>query len=464
LAYEKGIDTLLRPTSVAVIGASEVKGKIGNVIVSNLKQYGFKGKIYPVNKKADQIGQIEGLKVYGSVKDIPDQVDLAIISVPAEFVADTMRECGEKGVKAVDVIASGFGETGNETGEQELVAVAKQYGMRLLGPNTFGVYYGASSMNATFGPKDVIPGKVAFISQSGALGIALMGWTILQQIGMSAIISTGNKAEIDDADLMGWLAGDETTQAVLLYIEGVKDGRKFMDVARKVSAKKPVVVVKAGRSKRGAQAAASHTGSLAGSDAVFDAAMKQAGVLRASSFGEGFDWIKALSEAPPLEGKEALIVTNGGGVGVLATDACEFNGIPLLVPPDDLKQELAKYMPNFGSTKNPVDLTGGAGNQAYRDALKVAFADGRVGSVIVLYCQTAVTDPVQVAHAISEAYQDAGRNKPVVTSFVGGKECDDAMKWLTRQGIPSYPTPEVAVEALSAVYRWNEYKQRLSKS
>jgi len=461
LAYTAGITALLRPKSVAVIGASEVKNKIGNVIVTNLKDYGFKGKIYPINKKADEIKEIDGLKVYASVKDVPDDIDLAIISIPAPAVLEAVEECGEKGVKAIDIISSGFGEVGNKEEEEKLVQVAKKYGMRLLGPNTFGVYYAGNSMNATFGPKDVIPGKVAFISQSGALGIALMGWTILQQIGMSAIVSTGNKAEIDDADLMEWLAEDQNTNAILLYIEGVKDGQKFMKVARSVVPKKPVVVIKAGRSQRGAQAAASHTGSLAGSDSVFDAAMKQVGVLRASDFGEAFDWVKALSQSPTLKTQESIIVTNGGGVGVLATDACEFNHIPLIVPPEDMKQEFMKYMPSFGSPKNPVDLTGGANEKQYYDALGVAFNDERIGSVIVLYCQTAVTDPVIIAKQIARAYEESGRNKPMVTSFVGGKECDDAMKWLTRAGIPSYSTPEQAVKALAAVYAWNGYKEKL---
>jgi len=462
MANKEGIDALLKPSSVAVIGASEVKNKIGNVIVSNLKEYGFKGKIYPINKKADEIKEIEGITVYASVKDVPGPIDLVLISIPAPFVLEAVKECGEKGVKAIDVISSGFGEVGDKEGEEKLVEAAKQYGMRLLGPNTFGVYYGAISMNASFGPKDVIPGKVAFISQSGALGIALMGWTILQQIGMSAIISTGNKAEIDDADLMEWLAEDRSTNAILLYIEGIKDGQKFMETAKKVVQKKPVVVIKAGRSQRGAQAAASHTGSLAGSDNVFEAAMKQVGVLRASDFGEAFDWVKALSEAPALNAQESIIITNGGGVGVLATDACEFDQIPLLVPPDDMKKEFMKYMPSFGSPKNPIDLTGGANEKQYYDALGVAFKDDRIGSVIVLYCQTAVTDPLAIAKQIAKAYDESGRRKPLVTSFVGGKECDDAMKWLTRASIPSYSTPEQAVKSLSAVYMWNAYKEKLA--
>jgi acetyl-CoA synthetase (ADP-forming) len=460
----EGIDALLSPDSVAVIGASEVKNKIGNVIVRNLKEYGYKGKIYPINKKADEIKEIEGLKVYPSILSVPGPVDLAVISIPAPLVAEAVEECGKKGVRAIDIISSGFGEVGNKEEEEKLVEICRKYNMRLLGPNTFGVYYGAKNMNATFGPKEVIPGSVAFISQSGALGIALMGWTILQQIGMSAIISTGNKAEIDDADLLEWLASDPTTNAILMYVEGIGNGQKFMETAKKVVVKKPIVIIKSGRSKRGAQAAASHTGSLAGADNVFDAAMKQVGVLRASDFGEAFDWVKALSQSPPLKARESIIITNGGGVGVLATDACEFNDIPLIVPPEDMKAKFMKYMPSFGSPRNPVDLTGGANEKQYYDALSVAFGDERIGSVIVLYCQTAVTDPVAIAKQIARAYDEAGRNKPMVTSFVGGKECDDSMKWLTRNGIPSYSTPEQAVKALAAVYKWNDYKKKLSAS
>ncbi|MCS7374359.1 MAG: CoA-binding protein, partial [archaeon GB-1845-036] len=263
---------MFNPRGVAIIGASRKPGKIGHEILKNIIEYGYKGEIYPINPKADEI---LGKKVYKSILEVPGTVDLAIIVIPAKFVAEVLEECGKKGVKAVAVISSGFGEVGKHDMEEEIVEISKKYGMRLLGPNIFGLFYAPTQLNATFGPKDILQGNIAFITQSGALGIALMGWTILENIGLSAIVSVGNKADIDDDDLLEYFSKDEKTKIILIYMEGVKNGPKFIKIAKEVTKNKPIIVLKAGRSKRGAMAAASHTGSLAGSDTIYSAAFKQ---------------------------------------------------------------------------------------------------------------------------------------------------------------------------------------------
>ena len=458
-SVEKQLEYMFRPKSVAIIGASRKPGKIGHEILRNLIEYKYPGKIYPVNPSAEEI---LGLKCYKSVIEIPDEVDLAVVSVPAKLVPTILEECGKKGVKAVAVISAGFGEIGNVELEKQIVEIARKHNMRLLGPNIFGLVYTPSRLNASFGPRDVLPGNIAFISQSGALGIALMGWTILEEIGLSAVVSVGNKADIDDADLLEFFYHDEDTKVILIYMEGVKNGRRFMDVAKRVSKKKPIVVIKAGRSERGAKAVASHTGSLAGSDRIYDAAFRQCGVLRASNFEEAFDWARALATLPPPKGENVVIITNGGGAGVLATDACEANGLHLMEMTSDLENHFRKYMPPFGSPHNPVDLTGQASEEQYKGALLEALNEPRIHSIILLYCQTIITDPLKLADAIIEVYSEAKTKKPVVVNFVGGVECDKAMRRLEKAGIPTYPTPERAVSALAAVHRWARFAGHIS--
>ncbi|MCD6147778.1 CoA-binding protein, partial [bacterium] len=268
----QNIKYLFSPESIAVIGASPKKGKIGYAIMRNIIDYGYKGKLYPVNIKEKEI---MGFKAYKSVLDIEDKVDLAVIVVPAKSVPSVLLECGKKGVKAAAVISSGFSEVGNKKEEDLLTEIAEKYGISLLGPNIFGVIYTPSRLNATFGPKDIMPGHIACITQSGALGGALIGWTVLENIGLSAVVSVGNKADIDDSDLLEYFSRDDNTKGIVVYMEGVKEGRRFLQTAEKVSKKKIIIIIKSGRSERGAKAAASHTGSLAGSDRIFSAAFKQ---------------------------------------------------------------------------------------------------------------------------------------------------------------------------------------------
>jgi acetyl-CoA synthetase (ADP-forming) len=447
------INALFHPHSIAIIGASSNPKKIGYQILSNIISSGYEGKIYPVNPEAKEI---LGIKAYPSIKEINDYIDLAIIAIPAPYVPSVLEECGIKKVKVVIVISSGFKEIGNIALENEALSIAKKYGMRILGPNVFGIYYASSKLNATFGPKSVYPGKIALITQSGALGIALMGWTNMNKIGLSAVVSIGNRVDIDESDILDYLSLDNETKVIIIYMEGTKDGRKLMKSLYNIN--KPVIIIKSGRSKIGSIAASSHTGSLVGSDIVYTTAFKQCGALRAYDVLQAFDWAKVMSMQPPPINDEAVIITNGGGIGVMAADACEEYGVKLSILPEDLQYQFKKIIPFFGNAKNPIDLTGQANEEDYYKALEIALKDDRIGSIILLYCQTAITNPLKIAESIINACSDI--NKTIVTCFIGDIECENAMKKLEENSIPTYPIPERAVSSLAVYYKWLKYKKR----
>lgn len=450
------------PKSIAVIGASAHKGKIGHELLNNILTYGYQGKVYPVNIRADELDSILGLTPYKSVKDIPDQIDLAVITIPAKYVANALRECGEKGVKACVIITSGFSEIEKIKEEQELLEIAHKYSMRLLGPNVFGVIYTPHKLNASFGPTELLPGKIAFITQSGALGIALMDWTIAERIGLSSVVSVGNKADIDDDDLLEFFEQDTNTKAVAIYMEGIKEGRRFMELAEKIAMKKPLIAIKSGRSEKGAKAAASHTGSLAGTDEVFTAAFKQTGILRAKTTREAFDWARIFSLEIP-KGGNVVIITNGGGAGVLATDEAEENEIHLLDDYTYLEKVFKDCVPEFGSTRNPIDLTGQTGEKGYKISLQQALSQERIHAVVIIYCESPLTDPGVVADYIIEEVEKSADSKPVVVAFLGGSRSKDAIDTLNEHGIPTYPEAERAMDALGAFYTWVRFIQREQK-
>jgi len=452
------ISSLLQPKSVAIIGASATPGKIGNTVVLNLQKSGYKGKIYPINPKADEI---LGIKAYPDIRSVPGDVDLAAICIPAKYVAESLKECGEKGVKALSIITSGFSEVGRKDMEDEIVDIAHEYGMALLGPNIVGTLSNSDDLNASFAPFLPFPGKAALITQSGALLIAMDAITYTRKVGFDKMISIGNMADVNFADLITWLDQDPNTACIVLHIEGFKDGRRFIEASQKTS--KPVIALKAGVSAHGAAAAASHTGSLAGATKVYGAAFQQAGVVQASNLNNLFDRTLALSLAPPLEEENILIITNGGGVGVLATDAAERYGIPLKFAPEDVQEELKKHMPSYGSAKNPVDLTGVAGNDWYYKSVKFAFAHNWTDGLVVLYCETAITNPVEIAQAVKKAVDDSGiTDRPVVVSMVGGERCDEAMQWLVDNGIPAYPSPDQAMNGMAALREYYLIRKSLN--
>ncbi len=441
------LNGLLKPKSIAVVGASATPGKIGYTVVKNLLDSGYEGPIYPINPKRDEI---LGLKAYPSVLDVPGPIDAAVIVIPARYVVQVAEECGKKGVKGLIVIASGFSEVGRHDLEDALVSTARRYGMRVLGPNIVGVLSNSDKCNASFAPILPLPGKAALVSQSGALLIAMDTATYTRRVGFDKLISIGNMSDVNFADMVEWLSQDEHTACISLYIEGLKDGRRFIEVSRKTS--KPIIALKSGVSAHGAAAAASHTGSLAGSGKVYEAAFQQAGVVHASDLNNLFDRTLALSLQPPMKGENLLIITNGGGVGVLATDAAERYGIPLRFAPEDVQAELKKHMPEFGSAKNPADLTGMAGREWYEESVEHTFGHPWVDALTVLYCETAMTDPMEIARAIKAAVDRSGvTDKPITVSFVGGERSERAMQWLVEHGIPAYGAPDVAVNAIAAL-------------
>ncbi|MDY6872362.1 MAG: acetate--CoA ligase family protein [Chloroflexota bacterium] len=450
---------LLRPKGIAIIGASTTPGKIGHTVVKNLIECGYEDGIYPVNPTADEI---LGLKVYKSVLDIPDQVDAAAITVPAKFVLDVVKECGEKGVKGLIVITSGFSEVGDIKLEKDIVNTAHEYGMRVLGPNVVGTLSNSDKLNASFAPFLPLDGSASLVSQSGALLIAMDAITYTRRIGFDKLVSIGNMSDVNFADMVSWLNEDENTNCISLYIEGLKDGHRFIDES--AHANKPIVVLKSGVSAHGAAAAASHTGSLAGASKIYGAAFQQAGAIQATDLNDLFDCTLALSLQPPMKGENLLIITNGGGVGVLATDSAEKAGIPLKFAPEDVQEELKLHMPSFGSAKNPVDLTGMAGNDWYHDSTRFAFAHKWVDGLVVLYCETAMTDPMEIAKSIHKAIKETGiTDKPVTISFVGGERSEEAMQWLVEHGIPAYNAPDLAVKAMGTLSEYARLKSLNNK-
>lgn len=445
------LNKMLRPKSVAVIGASATPGKIGYTVIKNLQEGGYKGKIYPINNNTPEI---LGLKAYANVTDVPGEVDSAIITVPAKYMSEVTEECGKKGVKGLIVITSGFSEVGRKDLEDEMLAIAAQYGMRILGPNIVGSLSNSDKFNGSFAPGLPFPGKASLVTQSGALLIAMDMATYTKHVGFDKLISIGNMSDVDFADLIEWFDEDEDTTCVSLYIEGLKQGRKFIDAARNSS--KPIIALKSGVSSHGAAAAASHTGSLAGAAKVYTSAFKQAGVIQASDLNNLFDRTLALSQQPSMKGENLLILTNGGGVGVLATDAAEKYGIPLKFAPPDVQEELKKHMPDFGSAKNPVDMTGMAGNDWYYQTTLFSFAHRWTDGLVVLYCETAMTNPQEIAESIKKAIDESGiKNKPVTVSFVGGAKSDAAMAWLVEHGIPAYGAPDIAVNAMASLREYS---------
>ncbi|MFH1853620.1 MAG: acetate--CoA ligase family protein [Candidatus Neomarinimicrobiota bacterium] len=454
--HKPDIRYLFEPRSIAVVGASENPGKIGHVIVKNIIEAGYRGKIYPVNPKG---GEVLGHQVYTDLRDVQDEIDVATIAIPARFTLDAVKMCADAGVKHLPIISSGFAEIGNLDEERRIIDYARQKGVRVLGPNIFGHYSAKVSLNATFGPRDIRHGNVAIITQSGALGIAMIGKTAVQNIGLSAIISVGNKADIDEADLLEYLVRQDDTKIILIYIEGIQKGERLVSALSAATKVKPVVVIKSGRSKRGAIAAASHTGSLAGSDAIFDAIMRQCGVLRAESVDEALEWCNYLSNAPLPQGDNTLIVTNGGGVGVLATDACEKYDVRLYDDSQRLKQQFEAVTHGFGSTKNPIDLTGEASAAEYVKALDVALADEYIDGVLALYCETAMMTADQLTEMIESNYAKyKAAGKPILFSLFGGEKTEQCIRALTKQNIPVFRDVYNATSCLGTLYRYEKMR------
>ena len=444
------LDYFFKPKAIAVIGASNDPLKLGYEVFKNLKRY-RDGKVYPVNVK-DEV--VQGVKAYRNVKDIPDEVELAIIVVPKRFVKQTVIDCGEKGVKGAVIITAGFGETGEEgkREEHELVEIARRYGMRLIGPNCVGVMNTREDMNATF-VMDAKKGNIAFISQSGALGAGIIYKTVKEGIGFSKFVSVGNMADLDFAELMEYLVDTEEDKAIALYIEGVKDGRKFIEVAKRVTKKKPVIALKAGRSESGARAASSHTGSLAGSWKIYEAAFKQGGVLIAETIDDMLSMARAFTQPLP-RGKRVAIMTNAGGPGVLTADEIDKRGLKLANLEEKTIEELRSFLPPMAAVKNPVDMIASARGEDYYRATKALLQDKNVDMLIAICVVPtfAGMTPAEHAEGVIRAVKEVNNGKPVLGLFMAGYVSEKAKELLEKNGIPSYERPEdVAAGAYALV-------------
>ena len=446
---------LFEPRSIAVIGASHNTAKVGYTVLENVVSGGYPHKVYPINPQG---GEILGLRVFKGLDEIDEPIDLVYIVIPAKFVFDAVKSCAEKGVKIALIITSGFSEVGNIEEERKIAAYAREHGLRILGPNIFGIYSAAASLNGTFGTRDVRPGNVAIITQSGALGLSMIGKTAVENIGISAMVSVGNKADIDESDLLEYLITQDMTKLIFMYIEGVKEGERLVNVLREATKKKPVVVIKSGRSEKGAIAVASHTGSLAGTDEVFDAIMKQSGVLRAESLQDAFDWCKFLSNNPLPHGEHTVIITNGGGVGVMTADACEKYGVKLYGDVPALSGIFSDVVPDIGSSKNPIDLTGQATASEFDGALNAALNSKNIDSVIALICEAAVFDLdnlPQVLEGYCQKYRS--QKKPILFSCFGGEKTEDCIRSCDDKGIPVFGDMYEAVSCFGAMYSYHNY-------
>ena len=451
----RDMNRIMKPESVAVIGASGETGKIGNSVMKNLINGGYKGKIYPINPSADEI---MGMKAYKSVKDVPGPVDVAVFAIPAKFVAAALTECGEKKVPGAVLIPSGFAETGNVEGQQEIQAIGRKYGVRLMGPNIYGFYYTWKNLCATFCTAYDVKGHAALSSQSGGIGMAIIGFSRSAKMGVSAIVGLGNKSDIDEDDLLTFFEQDDNTQIIAQHCEDLKDGRAFAEVAKRVSKKKPVVMLKAGRTSLGARAASSHTGALAGNDKIYDDVLRQAGVIRAKALRELLEYARAIPVLPTPKGENVVIITGAGGSGVLLSDACVDNGLNLMKMPPDLDAAFRKFIPPFGAAGNPVDITGGEPPRTYQNTIRLGLEDPRIHSLILGYWHTIVTPPMVFAKLVAEVVAEMkakGIEKPIVASLAGDVEVEEAAEYLFDHGIPAYPySTEMPVMVLGAKYKW----------
>ncbi|HEY74929.1 MAG TPA: acetate--CoA ligase [Thermoflexia bacterium] len=451
------LESFFRPSSVAVIGASRDPEKLGYAVLANLKEGGFKGALYPINPKADEI---LGLKAYPSILDVPEPVDLAVIVIPYPFVPAVLEQCGQKGVPAVVVISAGFREAGREglEREQELIEIARRYNIRLVGPNCLGVIDTATPLNATFAAGMPPAGPMAFMSQSGALGTAVLDMALAGRIGFSRFVSLGNKADVDEIDLLEAWEDDPDSRVILIYVEGLKDGQRFMEVARRVTRKKPVVAVKSGVTRAGSRAVSSHTGSLAGSEAAYRAAFRQAGVIRAGSMERLFDYARAFAYQPLPAGDQVAIVTNAGGPGILATDALEHAGLRLARLKPETIEALMADLPSAASAANPVDVLGDALADRYEHALRLVLADPGVDAVIVIVTPQAMTQIEETAHIVGRTAQET--DKPILGCFMGEARIKAGVDVLRQYGVPNYPFPERAAEALAAMVAYRREQER----
>jgi len=457
----RDLEPLFAPRAVAVVGASARRDSVGQSVFRNLLSSGYTGVVYPINPKHRSI---LGVRSYASVLEVDDDLDLVVIAVPASAIPEVLGQCAQKGVRSAIVLSAGFKETGAEGAvfEDEMRKRAEEAGIALLGPNCLGLINTdpAVSMNATFARVMAAPGHVAFLSQSGALCTSILDYARAQHIGFSKFISFGNKTDIDEIDLLRYLATDEKTSAILMYVEELSEGPRFIHLAREITGVigKPILAIKTGRTQQGASAASSHTGSLAGADAAYDAIMAQAGVLRVDTVQELFDYAMAFGSQPMPRGDRVAIVTNAGGPGIMATDACVYQGLNLAEFSAETTDKLQEALPAAASCHNPVDLVGDARSDRYRAALAAVLKDRGVDGVIAILTPQNMTDIDGIASVLAELAQES--SKPLFASFMGGVDVASGVQILRRNNVPHYPFPEGAARVFAAMWRYQRWLDR----
>ncbi len=453
------LDAIFSPESIAVIGASQTEGSVGQAVFSNILLGGYSGTVYPVNPKAHSIS---GVRAYPSVEDLPEPVDLALVIVPAALVPSVVEQCGKARVRGLVIISAGFKEVGEEGAalEKETVSIARKYSMRLIGPNCLGVVNTSSStrLNSSFASKMPAEGSIAFASQSGALCAAILDYARGEKIGFSKFVSMGNKADLNENDLLEYLGSDPQTKVILLYVEDLVDGRRFVEVASRVTEQKPILAVKAGVTPEGAKAASSHTGALAGSEEAYDAILRQSGVLRVESVIELFDYARAFAEQPLPKGNRVAIITNGGGPGIMATDACVRYGLRIAEFSEKTKKQLRAGLPRAASVSNPVDIIGDAQADRYGVALRSALWDKNVDCGLVMLTPQAMVDIKKVGETIAKLAPQSG--KTVVGCLMGLVDVSPGVEVLEANGIPHYSFPEAAVHSLATLYNYQRWTER----
>jgi acetyltransferase len=452
------LDKIFNPKSIAIIGASDEEGSVGYALMKNFIDLGFEGKVYPVNIHKTEI---LGLKAYQSVEQIPEPVDLAVIATPAKTVPEIVEQCGKAGIKGLIIISAGFKEVGAEGKalEDKILEIKNKYGLRIIGPNCLGIIRPSVKLNATFINKTPKSGNIAFISQSGALGSAILDWAIHENIGFSNFVSVGSMLDVDFGDLIDYFGTDPKTRSILMYIEGLTDARKFMSAARHFARTKPVIVVKAGKYTESAKAAASHTGSLTGEDVIYDAAFKRAGIVRVEEIADLFNCAEVLGMQPLPNGPNLVIITNAGGPGVMATDALIARGGKLAKLSPKTMEYLNSILPHYWSKGNPVDILGDAKADRYKAVLEACLNDENVDGVVIIYTAQAVAEPVEIAKSIVEVCKNRGyQSKTILTSFMGTGAVEEANRIFNQNSIPTYSTPEQAVKTYLYMY---QYKRNL---
>jgi acetyl coenzyme A synthetase (ADP forming)-like protein len=441
---------IFSPKTIAVIGASRNPTKVGYEILQNILVNGYTGKVIPINPETPQI---LGLKTQPSVLAVKEDIDLAIIAVPAEFVPKVMTECAKKKVKGAIVISSGFGETGpqGKVLEDQVLQIARKGGIRLIGPNTLGYKDPIDNLDAAFVFGMPRPGEIALISQSGALCIGMVYYANGEYIGLSRVISIGNKADVDDADLIDYLDQDPATKVIAMYIEGIKDGKKFLDSARRC--RKPIVAIKAGRTAAGSAAASTHTGSLSGSDAVYDSAFRQVHIQRAFDVIELFDFARALAYQPPALGNRVGIISNGGGAGIMVADWCESIGLKIPNLSKKTIESLKPHLPSITTARNPLDVTGDARFHRYYATGSIMLSDPNTDSLIMTCVHAGIARPREYVGAVIKLVEEK-RNlrKPIVACWVGGPEIDEVVQELRVKNIPVYSSATRAAKAVKSLY------------